>query len=106
MTANRIVLGTAKLGLEGRDSAFEMLDAFVELGGRHIDTAHNYSDWVPGSGGGAKRSWASGSRPAGTATNSSSPPKARTRRATTLPPAVPTAPASEKTATRACSASG
>ena len=45
---NRIVLGTAKLGLEGRDSAFEMLDAYVELGGTHIDTAHIYSDWIPG----------------------------------------------------------
>jgi aryl-alcohol dehydrogenase-like predicted oxidoreductase len=48
MTDNRIVLGTAKLGLEGRESAFEMLDAYVELGGRHIDTAHIYSNWIPG----------------------------------------------------------
>jgi aryl-alcohol dehydrogenase-like predicted oxidoreductase len=48
VTANRIVLGTTKLGLDGRPSAFEMLDAFVELGGRHIDTAHIYSDWIPG----------------------------------------------------------
>jgi aryl-alcohol dehydrogenase-like predicted oxidoreductase len=48
MTDNRIVLGTAKLGLEGRESAFDMLDAYVELGGRHIDTAHIYSDWIPG----------------------------------------------------------
>lgn len=48
MTTNRIVLGTTKLGLDGRESAFAMLDAYVELGGRHIDTAHIYSDWVPG----------------------------------------------------------
>jgi aryl-alcohol dehydrogenase-like predicted oxidoreductase len=48
MTKNRIVLGTAKLGLEGRESAFEMLDAYVEMGGIHIDTAHIYSDWIPG----------------------------------------------------------
>lgn len=45
---NRVILGTAKLGLEGRDSAFEMLDAYVEMGGTHIDTACVYSDWVPG----------------------------------------------------------
>ena len=43
-----IILGTAKLGLEGRNSAFEMLDAYVELGGTAIDTAAVYSDWVPG----------------------------------------------------------
>jgi len=45
---NRIVLGTAKLGLEGRESAFAMLDAYVERGGTAIDTASVYSDWVPG----------------------------------------------------------
>ena len=54
MTANRIVLGTTKLGLDGRPSAFEMLDTFVELGGRHIDTAHIYSDWIPGERGRAE----------------------------------------------------
>jgi aryl-alcohol dehydrogenase-like predicted oxidoreductase len=54
MTGNRIVLGTTKLGLAGRQSAFEMLDTFVELGGRHIDTAHVYSDWVPGERGRAE----------------------------------------------------
>lgn len=48
MTANRIILGTAKLGLEGRESAFELLDAYVEMGGTEIDTASVYSDWVPG----------------------------------------------------------
>jgi aryl-alcohol dehydrogenase-like predicted oxidoreductase len=48
MTGNRIVLGTTKLGLKGRESAFDMLDTYVEIGGRHIDTAHVYSDWVPG----------------------------------------------------------
>ena len=45
---NRVILGTAKLGLEGRESAFEMLDAYVEAGGTEIDTASVYSDWVPG----------------------------------------------------------
>lgn len=48
MTGDRIVLGTTKVGIHGRDSAYEMLDTYVELGGRHIDTAHIYSDWIPG----------------------------------------------------------
>ncbi len=51
MRTNRIILGTAKLGLEGRESAFEMLDAYVSLGGTVIDTASVYSDWVPGEAG-------------------------------------------------------
>jgi aryl-alcohol dehydrogenase-like predicted oxidoreductase len=54
MSAHRIVLGTTKLGLEGRESAFAMLDTFVELGGSHIDTAHVYSDWIPGERGRAE----------------------------------------------------
>lgn len=46
---NRLILGTANLGLiGGRDTAFEMLDAYVELGGTAIDTASVYSNWVPG----------------------------------------------------------
>lgn len=48
MEKSRIILGTAKLGLEGRPDAFDMLDAYVELGGTDIDTASIYSDWVPG----------------------------------------------------------
>jgi aryl-alcohol dehydrogenase-like predicted oxidoreductase len=54
VSASRIVLGTTKLGLEGRASAFEMLDTFIELGGTHIDTAHVYSDWIPGERGRAE----------------------------------------------------
>jgi aryl-alcohol dehydrogenase-like predicted oxidoreductase len=54
MNANRIVLGTTRLGLDGRESAFQMLDTFLELGGRHIDTAHIYSDWIPGERGRAE----------------------------------------------------
>jgi aryl-alcohol dehydrogenase-like predicted oxidoreductase len=54
MPANRVILGTAKLGLEGRESAFEMLDAYVAMGGTHIDTAAVYSDWVPGETGRAE----------------------------------------------------
>lgn len=48
MSVDRIVLGTAALGLNGREDAFEMLDEFYRLGGRTIDTAWVYSDWVPG----------------------------------------------------------
>lgn len=48
MAKSRIILGTAKLGLEGRPAAFDMLDTYVEMGGADIDTASVYSDWVPG----------------------------------------------------------
>ena len=48
MKTDRLVLGTASLGLDGREKAFELLDEFYRLGGRTIDTAWVYSDWVPG----------------------------------------------------------
>lgn len=50
MTANRLILGTANLGLGegGRADAFAILDTYVELGGAVIDTASVYSNWVPG----------------------------------------------------------
>jgi aryl-alcohol dehydrogenase-like predicted oxidoreductase len=49
VSIDRIVLGTSKLGVdEGREGAFALLDAYVSLGGRQIDTAHIYSDWIPG----------------------------------------------------------
>jgi len=55
MTTNRLILGTANLGLgEGgradgdRTNAFAILDTYVELGGAVIDTASVYSNWVPG----------------------------------------------------------
>ncbi|MEO6012479.1 MAG: aldo/keto reductase [Devosia sp.] len=48
MWSDRVVLGTASLGLNGREPAFEILDEYVRLGGRTIDTAAIYSDWVPG----------------------------------------------------------
>ncbi|MFC0203370.1 aldo/keto reductase [Novosphingobium soli] len=35
-----------------RDRSFAVLDAFFEAGGRMIDTAEGYSDWVPGNQGG------------------------------------------------------
>ena len=39
MFEDRIVLGTLKLGVDGREVAFELLDEYVRLGGRTIDTA-------------------------------------------------------------------
>jgi aryl-alcohol dehydrogenase-like predicted oxidoreductase len=48
MQTDRIVLGAAGLGLNGREASFEILDEYVRLGGRTIDTAAIYSDWVPG----------------------------------------------------------
>jgi aryl-alcohol dehydrogenase-like predicted oxidoreductase len=54
MSSDRIVLGTAKLGVNGREEAFELLDEFVRLGGRTIDTASVYSDWIPGEQGRAE----------------------------------------------------
>ena len=51
---DRIVLGTSKLGVDGRDIAFELLDEYVALGGRTIDTASVYSDWIPGEQGRAE----------------------------------------------------
>lgn len=50
MLTNRLILGTANLGLGegGRTNAFALLDAYVELGGAVIDTASVYSNWVPG----------------------------------------------------------
>lgn len=35
-----------------QDQSFAVLDAFYEAGGRMIDTAEGYSDWVPGNKGG------------------------------------------------------
>jgi aryl-alcohol dehydrogenase-like predicted oxidoreductase len=54
MFEDRIVLGTSKLGVDGREVAFELLDEYVRLGGRTIDTASVYSDWIPGERGRAE----------------------------------------------------
>lgn len=54
MSSDRIVLGTSKLGVDGPEAAFELLDAYVALGGRTIDTASVYSDWIPGERGRAE----------------------------------------------------
>jgi aryl-alcohol dehydrogenase-like predicted oxidoreductase len=80
MTHDRIVLGTSKLGVDGRDAAFELLDEYVALGGRTIDTASVYSDWIAGERGRRRRRSANGSRRAAIATNSPSSPRVRIRR--------------------------
>ena len=54
MWSDRIILGTAKLGIDSRETAYELLDEFVRLGGRTIDTAAVYSDWIPGERGRAE----------------------------------------------------
>jgi aryl-alcohol dehydrogenase-like predicted oxidoreductase len=54
MWSERVVLGTSKLGIDGREQAFELLDEYVRLGGRTIDTASVYSDWIPGERGRAE----------------------------------------------------
>lgn len=46
---SKICLGCGDFG-GGIDpnSSYAMLDAFLELGGNFIDTAHVYNDWIPG----------------------------------------------------------
>lgn len=49
----RLNLGTNSFGwTTQRDDAFAILDAFMDEGGWMIDTADNYSMWVPGNSGG------------------------------------------------------
>jgi aryl-alcohol dehydrogenase-like predicted oxidoreductase len=49
LAPTQICLGTGSFGgsLSQADS-FAMLDAFYARGGRFLDTAHIYSDWIPG----------------------------------------------------------
>jgi aryl-alcohol dehydrogenase-like predicted oxidoreductase len=48
-----LVLGGNTFGwTTDRDESFAVLDAFVEAGGRSIDTADVYSAWIPGNSGG------------------------------------------------------
>lgn len=55
-SVNRIVLGSSELGLHGGDNeAFRLLDAYTALGGRLIDTAAVYSDWIAGEVGRSER---------------------------------------------------
>ncbi len=49
LAPSALCLGTNRFGTaipEG--DAFVLLDAFVEMGGAFIDTAHIYADWLPG----------------------------------------------------------
>jgi len=49
----RLVLGGNVFGWTADlDTSFTILDAFYEAGGRMIDTAEGYSDWIPGHVGG------------------------------------------------------
>ena len=36
----------------GEDESFAVLDAFLDAGGAHVDTADSYSQWAPGNSGG------------------------------------------------------
>jgi aryl-alcohol dehydrogenase-like predicted oxidoreductase len=48
-----LVLGGNTFGwTSDRDTSFAVLDAFVDAGGRSIDTADVYSAWIPGNSGG------------------------------------------------------
>ncbi|MGQ9524593.1 MAG: aldo/keto reductase [Armatimonadota bacterium] len=52
LVVSRICLGTGGLGTRvSREDSFRILDAYVELGGNFIDTAHVYGNWdspIPG----------------------------------------------------------
>lgn len=49
LTPSQICLGTGSFGGSlSQDDSFALLDAFYERGGRFLDTAHVYSDWIPG----------------------------------------------------------
>ncbi len=49
LDVSRLCLGGNRLGGDlGQNASFALLDAFVELGGNFLDTAHVYADWIPG----------------------------------------------------------
>lgn len=55
-TPSRLCLGTASFGSEiPRETAFCVLDRFLELGGNFLDTAHIYAAWRPGCWGNSER---------------------------------------------------
>ena len=44
-----ICLGTADMNASvDLKTSYQLLDRFVEMGGNFLDTAHVYSDWIPG----------------------------------------------------------
>lgn len=49
LTVSALSMGTANFGAKiSQDQAFSHLDRYMELGGNFLDTAHVYSDWIPG----------------------------------------------------------
>lgn len=49
LQVSAISMGTAEMGATiDRATSFRILDRYIELGGNIIDTAHIYSDWIPG----------------------------------------------------------
>ena len=53
MKVSPLCLGTMQWGWTAdEETAFEVMDAFVEAGGNFIDTADIYSRWVEGNPGG------------------------------------------------------
>lgn len=54
--AGLVLGGNVFGGTVEQDDAFRILDAFFEQGGRHIDTADVYANWVPGRVGGESES--------------------------------------------------
>ncbi len=57
LTTPPLILGGNVFGWTAdRQASFAVLDAFVEGGGRMIDTADSYSSWVPGNRGGESES--------------------------------------------------
>lgn len=53
---SRICLGTASFGSDfSKETAFEVMDAFLEYGGNFIDTAHVYAAWREGYWGASER---------------------------------------------------
>ncbi len=49
ITTSQICLGCGPIGSDlDRAASFALLDAFYVRGGRFLDTAHVYADWIPG----------------------------------------------------------
>lgn len=49
LTVSRLCMGTVNFGISlDQRQVDEHLDRFLELGGNFVDTAHVYSDWIPG----------------------------------------------------------
>jgi aryl-alcohol dehydrogenase-like predicted oxidoreductase len=49
LSVSRLCLGGNRFGGDlDQDASFTMLDAYVEMGGNFIDSAHVYADWIAG----------------------------------------------------------